>query len=312
MGDDGADDRVVSRGVGGWEESGRVGLIKRTDYREELDLSGRSLSYTAGLASTYVALTSLNISNNAVTRLDSLPTMLVHLNASHNLLRHISGLEHNYELQTLNLAHNSIVRLSGLEQCSALVEISLQSNEIKVVSDLECNLNLERVDLSHNSIPTVEALRTLSLNSKVTWLCLKGNPCAHNGYRHRLTGLLPGLVMLDDMRMPKNGYRPSSPGIRQLQTADGAGPPGSVRRNASPAAGLSGGSKGPVRAFHDGASSQSTSYDRGGRRDSAGDVGGALEPWNSSPKSASVRTFGSVTARAIASSVGEHLVSVAN
>jgi len=33
---------------------GKPGPLTRTDYREELDLSGRSLSYTAGLASTCV------------------------------------------------------------------------------------------------------------------------------------------------------------------------------------------------------------------------------------------------------------------
>jgi len=243
-----------------------------------------------------VALTSLNISNNAVTRLDSLPAMLVHLNASHNLLRRISGLENNYDLQTLNLAHNSIHRLSGLDQCTALGELSLQCNEIRVISDLECNLNLERVDLSHNGIPTVEALRTLSLNTKVTWMCLKGNPCASNiSYRHKLTGLLPGLVMLDDMRMPKNGYRPPSPGARQHQ--------GDVRRSASPANARASGAKGPMRAIHDGgASSVSSSYDRGVASGwaAAGAAGGALGPWNSTHllSSAPVRTFGSVTANA--------------
>ena len=154
-------------GRGFSDAAGMPGPLARTDFRTELDLSGRSLSYTAGLASTYLALTSLNISNNAVTRLDSLPTMLVHLNASHNLLRRISGLELNHDLQTLNLAHNSISRVSGLDGCTALVELSLQSNDLRVVSDLECNLNLERIDLSHNAIPTVEALRTLSLNTQV-------------------------------------------------------------------------------------------------------------------------------------------------
>ena len=34
------------------DAAGRPGPLTRTDYREELDLSGRSLSYTAGLAST--------------------------------------------------------------------------------------------------------------------------------------------------------------------------------------------------------------------------------------------------------------------
>ena len=68
------------------DAAGQPGPLTRTDYREALDLSGRSLSYTAGLASTYVALTSLNISNNAVTRLDSLPAMLVHLDARRDQL----------------------------------------------------------------------------------------------------------------------------------------------------------------------------------------------------------------------------------
>lgn len=251
----------------------------------------------------YVALTSLDISNNAVTRLDSLPTMLLHLNASHNLLRCISGLEQNYDLQTLNLAHNSITRVSGLDQCTNLVELSLQSNEIRVISDLECNLQLERIDLSHNGIPAVEALRTLSLNTKVTWMCLKGNPCARNStHRHKLTGLLPNLLMLDDMRMPKSSYRPASPAARQAQHADGT----PTRRAASPASVRSSASKVPMRAAGDGeVSSACSSHEQGsvGSWAAAGAAGGALGPWNSMPAAAPVRTFGSMTATS-ATSIG--------
>lgn len=251
-------DESSDSGAGYASTNGGNQPLTRIDYREELDLSGRSLSYTAGLASTYVALTSLDISNNAVAKLDSMPPMLTHLNASHNLLRRISGLELNYDLQTLNLAHNTISRISGLDQCTALVELSLQSNELRVVSDLECNLDLERVDLSFNGIPAVDALRTLSLNTKVTWMCLKGNPCASNiNYRHKLTGMLPGLVMLDDTRMPKNGYRPPSPSLRPQAESSSA-----ARRAASPKP--SPAAKGIARAYSEnGASSVSNSIDRG-------------------------------------------------
>jgi len=235
--------------------------------------------------------------------------MLVHLNASHNLLRCISGLEHNYDLQTLNLAHNSITRLGGLDHCTNLVELSLQSNEIRVVSDLECNLLLERIDLSHNGIPAVEALRTLSLNTKVTWMCLKGNPCARNtSHRHKLTGLLPNLVMLDDMRMPKSGYRASSPASRQAPRADGTPP----HRNASPASVRSSSAKGPLRgAGGDGPSSVSSSVDQGSVSSwaAAGAAGGALGPWNSTPAAAPVRTFGSMAGAAVSGLVAQPISS---
>eukprot|EP00961_Rhodomonas_salina_P185634 2506444-Rhodomonas_salina.1 len=106
------------------DAAGQSTLLARIDYREELDLSGRNLSYTSGLATTYIALTALNISNNAVTRLDSLPPMLVDLNASHNMIRKICGLDRCHSLRILNLAHNSITAISGVEHCTALTELS--------------------------------------------------------------------------------------------------------------------------------------------------------------------------------------------
>lgn len=76
-----------------------------------------NLSIT-GLASTYVALTSLNLSNNAIQRLESVPPSLRHLDASHNLLRRITGLERNHSLTSLNLSHNSLARINGLDHAS--------------------------------------------------------------------------------------------------------------------------------------------------------------------------------------------------
>ena len=104
---------------------------------------------------------------------------------------------------------------------------------------------------------------------------LKGNPCAHNAnYRHKLTGLLPGLVMLDDVRMPKNGYRPASPAGRQ--------------RSASPSV---------ARSSAPGAASVSRSVDRGAAAGwvAAGAAAAAtLGPWGSMPATAPARTLGSV------------------
>lgn len=42
------------------------GSGKRVDYREALDLSNRSLTFTTGIASIYVALTRLDLSRNSI------------------------------------------------------------------------------------------------------------------------------------------------------------------------------------------------------------------------------------------------------
>jgi hypothetical protein len=203
----------VSRGYS--DAAGQAGLLARIDRREELDLSNRNLAYTAGLAGTYVALTRLDISNNSVSKLDSLPETLVHLDASKNMLKRICGLEKNEALASLDLSSNSISRIGGLDACTALTELSLSGNQIRVATDLECNVLLERLDLSRNAIATVDALRTLSLNQCMAWLELKGNPCAANSnYRHKLTSLLPQLLVLDAVKMPKNNFRPASPSAR--------------------------------------------------------------------------------------------------
>ena len=60
-----------------------------------------------------MALQSLNLSNNAIQRLESIPQSLKFLDASHNLLRRISGLEKHHSLTSVNFSHNSISRLSG-------------------------------------------------------------------------------------------------------------------------------------------------------------------------------------------------------
>ena len=125
------------------DAAGQPGLLARVDRREELDLSNRNLSYTSGLAGTYVALTSLNISSNSVAKLDSLPPTLLHLDASRNLLRRISGLERNEALTSLNLASNSIVRVAGLDACTALTELTLADNQIRVVNTKTYSLERE-------------------------------------------------------------------------------------------------------------------------------------------------------------------------
>ena len=76
-------------------------------------LSVSNSTIMPGLASTYAALTSLNLSNNAIQRLESIPPSLRHLDASHNLLRRISGLERNHSLTSLNLSHNALSRING-------------------------------------------------------------------------------------------------------------------------------------------------------------------------------------------------------
>lgn len=167
----------------GWEgsreggEGGGAELMggSRIDYRQDLDLSGRHLSFLPShhLASTYVSLTTLDISGNAITRLEGLPQTLTSLYASNNLLRAVSGLDESYSLATLVLDHNSIPKLSGLDNCTALVELSVGNNDLRSLSGLECCVSLTRVNAASNHIASIESLRTLSLNTKLSWMALR-------------------------------------------------------------------------------------------------------------------------------------------
>ncbi len=83
--------------------------------RTELDLSGRNLSYLPNhhLASTYLTLCTLDISNNAIARLEGLPQTLTSLDASNNSLKSIAGLDQCYSLTSLVLDYNSLTKISG-------------------------------------------------------------------------------------------------------------------------------------------------------------------------------------------------------
>lgn len=165
-------------GYFGSEDRGEKQYGSRIDYRQELNLSGRNLSYLPSqhLASTYVSLTTLNISGNAISRLEGLPQTLTSLDASNNLLRSVSGLEESFSLANLVLDHNSITGLSGLENCTSLAELSVSNNDLRSLSGLECCVNLTRINATSNHIANIESLRTLSLNTKLSWMGLKYVP----------------------------------------------------------------------------------------------------------------------------------------
>ena len=87
------------------------------------------------------AITTLSLTNKSITSLKSGDfnglTSLTSLNLSNNAISNISPLEHSTSLTSLNLSNNAISDISVFEHLTALQRLHLNNNAISDVSALE-------------------------------------------------------------------------------------------------------------------------------------------------------------------------------
>ena len=94
-------------------------------------------------------------------------------------------------------------------------ELALAHNRITQVENVEHLRSLTVLDLRHNAIRSLDALRSLSINTGLRHLYLDGNPvCTKPSYRVHVLNLLPALTTLDGrsakVRQPQQQGKPSS------------------------------------------------------------------------------------------------------
>ena len=148
-------------------------------------------------------VTILNIAQNALTELAPLPPTLRRLDASHNNLTHISGLDDCLMLQVATFRRNNIKRIAGLHHNLHVTHLFLGRNAIRTVENIAHLVILETLDLAHNQLPSENSLRPLSMNVRLLHIVVSGNPVEKKlrHYSAVLRNLCPSLVALDNQRL---------------------------------------------------------------------------------------------------------------
>ena len=132
-------------------------------------------------------ITVLILRHNAVRRLSNLPPGLERLDVSSNELTNLAGLQACPRLHTVVARHNRITKIApALENCREVTTLLLGHNKIRRAEGLEHLAELTYLDLGSNELSTPASIRTLSLNTALTTLVLRGNPLSHPSGRRRI------------------------------------------------------------------------------------------------------------------------------
>ncbi|KAJ9455273.1 Leucine-rich repeat-containing protein ODA7 [Diplonema papillatum] len=129
----------------------------------------------------------LILRDNDLESLCNLPPTLTRLDVSGNRLAVLDGLASCPQLEVLNVRRNRLSSAgAGLAGSRKMKILLLGWNRIRKVEGLEHLVDLAFLDLSHNELASPASLRTLSLNTSLRKLALRGNPIAHPSGRRRL------------------------------------------------------------------------------------------------------------------------------
>ncbi|KAH9056037.1 hypothetical protein Ae201684P_021776 [Aphanomyces euteiches] len=177
---------------GGAGDAGRVNLSERGLTSDTAD---RALHM-------FPAAHCIDLSRNNIDAFPRhFPTQLLSLNLSLNAITSLGAVGHLRHLRVIDLSYNRLDDVGALIFCTELRTVDLRGNRLTSTKGFESLKHLERVDLSENVIEEPEAIRSLSLNTSLTTLSLKGNPIANTlDYRIMLLDLVPQVSFLDGKR----------------------------------------------------------------------------------------------------------------
>lgn len=174
----------------------------RLDATRELILADNEFAVLYGL-DTFRYLTVLDVSFNRLETLEGLPPTLVRLDASHNRLTHLNGLEDLTSLIELDVSFNYLESLFGLQHNAQLRNLNASHNNIDRVEFIENLILLESLSLENNNIEFMEHIRSISYHPHLKNLYLKANPISQIAfYKYGCRNMVPGLVTLDGEKLP--------------------------------------------------------------------------------------------------------------
>ena len=129
------------------------------------------------------ALTELDVSDGAITRLDGLESCvnLMKLDLSGNSVSDLSPISNLLRLTWLDLDGNSIVTLDPLGNLKALEYVFLSGNRIRAVGPLGGLTALRQLFLRDNQINRIEPLSGLAQSANLCTLDLAGNSIREMG-----------------------------------------------------------------------------------------------------------------------------------
>lgn len=117
-----------------------------------LDLSNHGLDTVYDMESVFSSLQSVNLARNQLHSAAGLPSTVLKLQMSHNLLSDLSTFYHLPNLQELDISQNTITSLRCLGPLVHLRTLTANSCEILRLDGLECLAGVMKVSLDGNMI----------------------------------------------------------------------------------------------------------------------------------------------------------------
>jgi protein phosphatase 1 regulatory subunit 7 len=215
------------------------------DYELDTDeitcLHSRVRNIPALRLERFSKLEKLCLRQNAISKIEGLPTTLLELDLYDNSIGHMDGLSAQTKLQMLDLSFNRIKHIKQLDPLgSSLKLLYLVQNKISRIEHLESLVNLTMLELGANKIREIEGLQQLKMleelwlgKNKITSLaggCLAGLPKLRllSIQSNRLTsldGIEEVAETLEELYVAQNGLlnlRPLST-LKKLQVLDISG-----------------------------------------------------------------------------------------
>jgi Leucine-rich repeat (LRR) protein len=115
----------------------------------------------------------LNLSNNNIKKIETLPTKLVYLNLKNNKIKTICNLNTITNLEKIDLSYNNIKYIKNII-LEKVIYINLSNNNLNYNTLKNLNLtNLKYIDISYNKIKFNHDIKKIFPN--VLHICLKYN-----------------------------------------------------------------------------------------------------------------------------------------
>ena len=173
-------------------------------------------------------LVALNLAHNHLNNVPrSLPPSLIALDLSFNEFKAFPATYRLRNLVELKLSNNLLDSIVGLSVATSLEYLDVSNNRITKIRGLEMCSKLKLLHADNNNISSPSALRSLSLNTMLIDLSLRGNPlCITKTYKTNVMAFVTKLKTLDGKVVSHRshkldvGYTDSRSYVRQSEEYD--------------------------------------------------------------------------------------------